>query len=549
MNVLSILSALSAYSFVLTSIYIVRLGRMDTLKATAMLVNLCFAFWSFCYVFFYAAPDEGAAWFWHRVSAVGWICFCAFALHFFLILSGATRAWRSRWPLVAVYAAPAVLLADALSGTATPVALGVVRTASGATWTYVPNASSPWYWAYAAYIVGFFAVGLGLARRWARKSENPRHRRQGDTIVWLDIVVIALSACSDLVAPWLGLGWPPVATLLVDAWMVGFLYIIRKYKLMDIHEAASAELILATIIDPVLLLDKDGVVSACNNGCAELFKAPVDAIRGQPLSRFLASGGYDQAAVDELFARKRIEHRELDLVDARGKRISAVGSFSLAETKLDGPIGIVANLHDVGALKRAHKVLARKEAEARRLADELYRVAHYDTLTGLPNRRLFFQRLGEAIAQASPSGKPLLVAFADLDGFKAVNDSLGHEAGDRLLAEVSRRLCAVLDSDDTAARVGGDEFVVILRGPRAGADDETVLRALGRPFDEPIDIGGQPCRIGLSVGIARFPGDGADADSVLRAADERMYDDKRRKRTFSAASRHFHTPAAPDDEG
>jgi len=522
-------------------VYIVRLRRMDSLKATAILVNLCFAYWSFCYIFFYGAPDAETAWFWHRISSFGWISFCAIAVHFFHILSKEGRARLSWRLLVVLYGVPVILLADALFGASTPVAKGVIRSTSGSGWTYVSNYDSPWFWSYIAYIVVFFTVGLGRAKRWARESPNPRHRHQVAAIVWLDIVVIAIASVSDLVAPYLGLGWQPVATLLVDGWMVGFIYIIRKYKLMHIYEAASPDLILATIIDPVLLLDRDGVVQACNEGCAALFKAPVDMIKGQPLSRFFASGRYSPENLEHLFEKKRIDHLELDLVDAEGRPMSVLGSFSVAETKLDGVIGIVANLHDIGELKRTQRVLSEKEADARRLADELYRIAHYDSLTGLPNRRLFFQRLGEAIATKGAADSSLLVAYTDLDGFKAVNDRWGHEIGDKLLGRVAAWLGGVLEAADTVARVGGDEFVVLLHGARARLDDSAIVRLLTGPFEEPVVIDGHPCSVGLSVGVARFPADGADIDALLRIADQRMYTSKKTRKGDQPPKPHFHS--------
>jgi len=539
-NILSLLSAFSAYSFVLAAAYILRLNPKSTLNRTSALVNASFAVWSFCSIFFHSAPDLQTAWFWHRLGSLGWIPFSAFALHFFFILSGKADEWKSRRTAAFLYAVPLPLIAYSFSGDHTPLAAGLIRTSAGTGWTYLSNVGSPWFWGYAAYLVGYFAVGLNLARRWAKSSDRPRQRIQGMAIVWLDLAVIAAACYTDIAAPYFGLGVPPIANLLTVGWMAGFLYIISKYKLMTIYEAADADLVLKTIIDPVLLLDRNGIIVKCNKGCAELLKFPAEEIVGSPFSRFLAAGRYRKPHLDILFKRKQLSHIEIDLVDAKGENIHVLGSLSMAETKLDGPVGIVANLHDISALKRTQEELIRKEEEARGLAGKLHRLAHYDTLTDLPNRRFFFTRLSEALERHRRTGAPFIVAFADLDGFKAVNDNRGHDAGDALLATIADRLRAELAPEDSAARVGGDEFVVLLCGPRALAANEDARKLVEKAFEEPIYIGGALCPIGVSVGIARCPEDGTDTDALMKAADERMYAAKRSKKDSARNQRHFH---------
>lgn len=527
MNLLSLLSAISAYSFVLTAIYIIRLNPKAALNRTAALVNGSFAVWSFCYIFFHAAADLPSAWFWHRLSAAGWIPFCAFAVHFFFSLSEAAGGARRNRILALVYLLPAVLLAYALFGGATPAAKGFVTASGGAGWAYLSNAGSPWAWAYVAYVVGYFAIGLSFARRWAKRSGRPRHRIQGNAVIVLDVIVISAAFYTDLALPFFGFRTPPVGNLLTVGWMAGFIYIIRKYKLMTIYEAASAELILDTIIDPVLLLDRRGIIMKCNRGCSLLLGYPDGTMEGNPFSRYLAAGRYRQESIEVLFKRKKLSQIEIQLVDARGEPVTVLGSFSLAETRLDGPIGIVANLHDIGELKKAQA--------------ELHRIANYDTLTELPNRRLFFGKLEEAIAEYRRAGEAFAVAFADLDGFKEVNDIRGHDVGDALLAAVAERLRALLGPEDTAARVGGDEFVLILRGRREAAEAAEFARSA---LAEPIAVRGERCPVGLSVGVARCPEDGRSADELMGRADERMYEDKRKRKEERPKRPHFHTGAS-----
>jgi len=165
----------------------------------------------------------------------------------------------------------------------------------------------------------------------------------------------------------------------------------------------------------------------------------------------------------------------------------------------------------------AHEVAALKAAEKR-----LLHLGLYDTLTDLPNRRLLLEQTQHALARVARSGTQLALVFLDLDHFKEINDSRGHEVGDELLQEVARRLRATVRGGDLVARLGGDEFVLLLEDVQEqglAARAEELMRVL----QQPIEAGGQRWSMGASLGIALGPRDGADASTLLRHADEAMY--------------------------
>jgi diguanylate cyclase (GGDEF)-like protein/PAS domain S-box-containing protein len=165
-------------------------------------------------------------------------------------------------------------------------------------------------------------------------------------------------------------------------------------------------------------------------------------------------------------------------------------------------------------------VTTRERAEA-----ELRDKALHDALTGLPNRTLLGDRLKSAIAVAQRQDAALSLLMLDLDGFKGVNDTRGHHAGDLVLVEIARRLSGTLRESDTAARLGGDEFVLLLPAtPLVGAIE--AARALVDFVVAPIAVEGKPVTVGASIGIAVFPNHGRDADVLLAAADSAMYEAK-----------------------
>lgn len=164
--------------------------------------------------------------------------------------------------------------------------------------------------------------------------------------------------------------------------------------------------------------------------------------------------------------------------------------------------------------------------ERKATEEQIRQLAHFDARTQLPNRNLLMQLLRHALAKTQRQGTPLAVLFIDLDGFKHVNDTLGHEAGDFLLTTFAQRLGECLRKSDTAARLGGDEFIVLLAdfdGPAAvRAIAERVLLAASTPFQ----VEGHECIVSASLGIATYPQAGADVDTLIKNADKAMYSAK-----------------------
>ncbi|OQX18597.1 MAG: hypothetical protein BWK76_07105 [Desulfobulbaceae bacterium A2] len=156
----------------------------------------------------------------------------------------------------------------------------------------------------------------------------------------------------------------------------------------------------------------------------------------------------------------------------------------------------------------------------------LQQIAHYDVLTGVPNRALLADRLSQAIAQTRRTGNLMMVCFLDLDGFKEINDTYGHEIGDFLLVEVARRLKGCLRAEDTVVRMGGDEFVLLLLGLEREEECEAALGRILEAIARPADIAGHVLAVTGSLGVTLFPRDDAEAEILIRHADHAMYQAK-----------------------
>ncbi len=155
--------------------------------------------------------------------------------------------------------------------------------------------------------------------------------------------------------------------------------------------------------------------------------------------------------------------------------------------------------------------------------EQITYLAHHDTLTELPNRILFFDRLNQAITRARRDKESIAVLFLDLDGFKLINDTLGHDAGDALLRETAKRIVACVRDSDTVARMGGDEFTVILSKVRTRNSKDRVAKKIVEAIAHPFVINGKNCSVSVSIGIALYPDNGETAAQLVKIADAAMY--------------------------
>jgi diguanylate cyclase (GGDEF)-like protein/PAS domain S-box-containing protein len=203
---------------------------------------------------------------------------------------------------------------------------------------------------------------------------------------------------------------------------------------------------------------------------------------------------------------------------------------------------LIGTVHDITELTRRQDALTEANASLQSMADLMERRAHYDSLTGLPNRSLFNERLRIAIEQAQQGADSVTLLILDLDRFKEVNDMHGHGLGDVVLIDAARRIDECLVDGETAARLGGDEFTVILRCGAGRARVTEVCEAILQAMAVPFDIGGEHIHLNASIGVATFPNDAATPEELMRNADLAMYGSKQAGRArftlFDRAMQH-----------
>lgn len=216
--------------------------------------------------------------------------------------------------------------------------------------------------------------------------------------------------------------------------------------------------------------------------------------------------------------------------------LEAAGKASRGE--LDVALPSPHREDEVGRLSAHIGGILSNMTELKQMQEELDRLAHHDPLTGLPNRVRLNERITHAAALIKRGGGNMAFLYIDLDGFKPINDTYGHEAGDFVLTEVGQRLKSCVREIDTVARLGGDEFAILMEPEtdrdRAGKTAHRVLAALSAP----IPIHGRECKVGASIGIGLFPADANDVEELIKAADSAMYLAKQNGRnTYRFSSR------------
>jgi diguanylate cyclase (GGDEF)-like protein/PAS domain S-box-containing protein len=183
----------------------------------------------------------------------------------------------------------------------------------------------------------------------------------------------------------------------------------------------------------------------------------------------------------------------------------------------------VAPIHDHEGRPTGAVIVFRDVSAARASAQQMAHSAQHDFLTGLPNRMLLNDRITQAIAQAPRRGKKIALLFLDLDGFKGINDSLGHPVGDKLLQSVARRLVNCVRGADTVSRQGGDEFVVLLSDVERSVDVGVTASRMLKTLAEPHSIDQHDVSVSASIGVSVYPEDGKDTETLIKNADTAMY--------------------------
>jgi diguanylate cyclase (GGDEF)-like protein/PAS domain S-box-containing protein len=459
------------------------------------------AIWSFAYALELTASTSAGRQFWGGLKYVGTTALPPAWLIFALQYSG--RLTRVRTRLLAALAVEPLVVLLLL---AYPSTRALIRSypLEYSPWTSSPRLGAA-YWPHFVYTNLLVLAGSGILLITVIGTSRLYWRQSLTLLVAICLPLLGNAMSSLEVPPFETVDPSPIAVSFAACVLV---YGVLRYRLLDLRPVARA-LVVDTIRDAVLVIDARGQIVDLNPAAQQLVGRSAATAVGCPVKVLLANNQADitpdaQPGAYDVRFHTGDRRRDLDLT----------------VTPLADPRGAAA-----GQIWVLRDVSERREWER-----NLRRLAYTDALTGLPNRALFHDRLAQALAVSRRHGTPLAVFFLDLDGFKIINDSAGHEIGDKVLVEVARRLRSSLRAQDTLARLGGDEFAVLLPEITDPRDTHLVADKLLATLTAPQLINGMELSVDASIGVAVFPQDGNDVRRLLRSADVAMYRAKARGR-------------------
>jgi len=275
--------------------------------------------------------------------------------------------------------------------------------------------------------------------------------------------------------------------------------------------------IIQNVMDGIITINESGEIQGFNPAAEQIFGYLRQDVLGKNVKMLMHEPARSE---HDDYIRRYIQTGQKKVIGMRSREVMAVRKsgvqfpmeVSISEMVLGGMRYFIGIVRDITERKLAEKKIAH--------------LAHYDYLTEIPNRALFRYNLELSIHLAERNNYKVAVLFLDLDGFKRVNDTLGHDAGDLLLQGVAKRLTGIIRTSDTVARVGGDEFTFVLNNIEPDGNVSLVANKIVAVLSEPFDFKGQRCHVGGSIGISIFPDDAQDIDTLIKQADDAMYSAK-----------------------
>jgi diguanylate cyclase (GGDEF)-like protein/PAS domain S-box-containing protein len=617
--------------------YVITHDPKSALNRIFLALIMCSAIWAGAYGgMFIMNISPQWAWFWFKVSSLGWTTLAACLLHFGLVLTGKDRGMK-KWMIALLYL-PAVVEIILINTVIVPTQ---AFDASRFTMVELISPQQSWFWTvHTLYYFSYSIIFFIMVARWARHSSYRREKRQANIIVVSGLVVLCSVVLTYTILPAFG-QWVPWLVMVVGLmWAGAIVYAMKKYGLMILSPALVADDILARVTDMVLLVDRSGHIILANTKAADILGYSVDEMKDMPLKKIIPQverrtiielsnqidmniemevdyqtaradsvpvKAYFAAVVDkfrdivgilvigqdlrltrqleqrieekdrvELALRKsEAKYRDLfenanDLIythDLDGKFLSVnkatekllgySGSelvhFNTLDVVVPDQRQIVIKLfnqnkdeqqpiyyevsvvntrgerYELDISRRliyedsdlaTYQCIARDVTERKRMEEKLKYLSMHDSLTGLYNRAYFSEELSRL-----ESGRcdPVGIIVCDLDDLKKANDSIGHDAGDEMINTVVRLIQSCFRTNDVIARIGGDEFAIVLP-----YSDEAVCTYLVAKMKSAVEEHNKisPHIIGVSAGFAVRLSTLQKLDEVLKQADHAMYVDK-----------------------
>lgn len=505
MNIFSLLSFGAFIVYIYLGLMVFNADKKAWLNRLFMLLCTSFAVWALAYTFIYVEKDPAVVNFWDKASAFGWCIYASFILHLALILTGKTSFLKKWWAYMLIYF-PAV------------ASLAIVFTVFSSRRSPTIAEYSYFRLGNLIYILGYNITALYLIWKWGKHSTLVRQKKQAQIIVPTGTVALVLGCLSNVAIPAVGItGIPLLAHVTMLILVFGIWYAIIKYKLMIPTSLVPIDGILDKVNDLVMLIDLEGNIVKVNKRAIELLGYEESSITGKQFGVILSDNSFDYRSSilnKSLYCENRMR---LYYKSRYGEDIPVSICTSLVTDKLGDKVGIVIVGQDTRIIRKLQKeIIERKLTE-----EQLKFLSWHDALTGLHNRTFFEQEIQRLEREDSPS---IGIIVCDVNGLKLINDTLGHHTGDVLLIAAADVIKSSLGKGQTVARIGGDEFSILM--PESTAEEVAGAERRIRAAIEKYNEQDPKVPLSMSLGFSTSMKGSRSIMDLFKEADNNMYREK-----------------------
>ncbi len=524
MSAFSLIAFANFVIFMFLFFYILSLKKYQlTLNISSALICLVLGFWNFFNMFVYMADSGEEAMSWYHAAACCMFLFPLFTFYFFVRFTKNDHLVKSIWVKILSYILPVTLIIRNLYR---PIlAERFVKSDITHVWAYENRSPSVWYYVILLYLLLYFIPIFVMLYQWQKKSRYRIDRKIAIGFIAIDSLVLLIGFITDLLLPVFVSVVPPAANLSLFIFAAFLWFAIRHYHMFHIRYAPTAEMIFQTIIDPIVYTDQAFHIVLINASVKRLFSYFADELTGKYLPDILPE--YEQL----LSSEKKSADIKLELNDGSIKYLMYNRS---TVTNVKGQAaGEIFVFKDITLKVKEEEELSLINQKYAQAAEEMYYSANYDAVTGLRNRESFFRQLAAEKEKADLSGDDFALLYLDLDGFKQVNDTYGHSTGDIVLNITAKRLESIQKDNDFIARMGGDEFVILIMGAQDHESLKERIFEIKKVFADEIKVNSITQSCNISVGAALYSEAGNDTEQLIRMADNAMYSDKKQEKQQS----------------
>ncbi len=474
------------------------------------------------------APDEATCESWRRFSAVGWGTAYSIFLHFVLIISENNKLLKKWWSYSLLYTPAAItVFAFAVPSGINPNPYKFVRTDFG--WTNAVSIAeyNIWDWIFFFYYIGYIVTALVILFLWNKKAEEHTIKMQSRAIFLSFAVTLVLASSTDVLFGNTFAKLPQMAPIILLIPIVTIYQTIKKYnfiipKTVNI-KASYMRIIVSVIIYLVFALLQismpiDNSVIGSNYIEGATLRGIVTQLQ-MLISIYLVLKAGTPGYITAVLINTGNVLNSINFMIHNKTANSLPGTISY--------IGVILIVVLIASYKKETASNIEKIDNQRKNLEEseakLFRMAYYDFLTGLYNRDWFVEHLNKSIHAAKRKASMIGVIFIDLDSFKSVNDTMGHTTGDALLGLMANRISSSLREEDSLARFGGDEFLIMVSNIEKLEDLHKICERIMGAFKDSVLVQEMEYFVTASVGVAVYPVDGEDSETLIKNADIAMY--------------------------